>query len=93
MITHIVLWKLNRLDDVAAVQAELQTLAHRVPGIQRLAVGVPENPQGPMAHISLYTEFASWDDLKAYQTHPEHLKVVDFLKPLVAERHVSDYTA
>ena len=39
----------------------------------------------------LYSEFQSMDDLKAYAGHPEHLKVVEFVKPLVCERHVVDY--
>ena len=93
MITHIVLWKLKQREDLPAVRAELESLAQRVPGIQRLVVGLPDNPDGPMADISLYTEFATWDDLNAYKVHPEHLKVVDFLKTRVAERHVSDYEA
>ena len=91
MITHIVLWKLKESKEIPAVRAEIESLADRVPGIQRLVVGVPEAPSGPMVDISLYSEFASWDDLRTYQVHPEHLKVVDFLKPRVAERHVSDY--
>ncbi len=91
MITHIVLWKLHRIEDIPAVRAELESLPGRVPGIRSLAVGTPPSPDGPMAHISLYSEFDSWEDLRTYQQHPEHLKVVAFLKPLVAERAVSDY--
>ncbi|MFU8781138.1 MAG: Dabb family protein [Kiritimatiellia bacterium] len=91
MVTHIVLWKLKDRESLSAVEAELSSLRDRVPGIEQLAVGMPPSPDGPMADISLYTEFTSWEDLKAYQVHPEHQKVVAFLKPLVAERHVSDY--
>lgn len=91
MITHIVLWKLKERSDVPSVRAQLESLSARVPGIERLIVGTPPDPQDPMADISLYTEFASWDALRAYQVHPEHQKVVAYLKPRVAERHVSDY--
>lgn len=91
MITHIVLWKLHRLQDVPAMQAQLASLAETVPGIQKLSVGVPASPEGPMAHISLYSEFQSWEDLETYKQHPAHLKVVDFIKPLVRERMASDY--
>jgi hypothetical protein len=73
------------------VETALTSLKKTVPGIQQLTVGIPPEPDGPMADISLYTEFASWDDLKAYQIHPEHQKVVAFLKTRVAERRVSDY--
>lgn len=91
MITHIVLWKLKQREDVPAVRKELESLSDRVPGIQRLVVGIPENPGGPMADISLYTEFKTWNDLEAYKVHPEHQKVVEFLKSRVADRQVSDY--
>ncbi len=91
MVTHIVLWKLHQREDLSAVHAQLASLADRVPGIKRIVVGIPNTPDGPMADISLYTEFATWDDLQAYKVHPEHQKVVEFLKTRVAERHVSDY--
>lgn len=91
MITHIVLWKVNDQQEISAVREKLLSLVDNVPGIQRFIVGVPNDPSGPMADISLYSEFASWDDLRAYQIHPEHMKVVDFLKTRVSERHVSDY--
>lgn len=91
MITHIVLWKLHRLEDVPAMQAQLASLSETVPRIQKLSIGVPSSPEGPMAHISLYSEFQSWEDLETYKQHPAHLKVVDFIKPLVLERMASDY--
>ena len=91
MITHIVLWKLHDRKNLASMRKELESLPERVPGIVKLAVGIPPTPEGPMAHISLYTEFHAWDDLRAYQQHPEHLKVVEIIKPLVSERAVSDY--
>jgi hypothetical protein len=41
--------------------------------------------------MSLYSEFATEDDLIAYQMHPDHQAVVGFVKPLVAARSVCDY--
>ena len=43
------------------------------------------------ADVALYSEFASWDDLAAYQRHPEHLKVASFVQEIRLERHVVDY--
>lgn len=93
MITHIVLWKLKDQQEVPAVKEQLASLPDRVPGILRFVVGTPPEPTDPMVDISLYSEFASWDDLRAYQVHPEHQKVVAFLKTRVAERKVSDYVS
>lgn len=91
MVTHIVLWKLQNRNELQGVREQLESLPDRVPGIQRLVVGCPPEPTGPMADISLYTEFATWDDLNNYKVHPEHVKVAEFLKEHVAERYVSDY--
>ncbi len=43
------------------------------------------------ADVALYSEFSTWDDLEAYQKHPEHLKVVSFVQEIRLERHVVDY--
>lgn len=43
------------------------------------------------ADVALYSEFSSWDDLDAYQKHPEHLKVAGFVQEVRLERHVVDY--
>ena len=43
------------------------------------------------ADVALYSEFASWDALAAYQQHPAHLKVAGFVQEIRLERHVVDY--
>ena len=53
-------------------------------------------PPATLAHpcaadVALYSEFLSWDDLAAYQRHPEHLKVASFVQEIRLERHVVDY--
>lgn len=53
-------------------------------------------PPATLAHpcaadVALYSEFASWDDLAAYQQHPAHLKVAGFVQEIRLERHVVDY--
>ncbi len=45
----------------------------------------------PCMDVALYSEFSSWDDLDAYQKHPEHLKVAGFVQEVRLERHVVDY--
>jgi hypothetical protein len=45
----------------------------------------------PACDVVLYTSFATRADLDAYQVHPEHQKVVGFVKLVVASRSVGDY--
>ena len=90
MIKHIVAWKMK--EEVSAEQkvemkARLEGLTKKVSELRKIEVGVDEG-NGTM---SLFSEFASQEDLDIYQAHPAHLKVVAFVKPLVAGRSVCDY--
>ena len=40
--------------------------------------------------MMLDTEFLSVEDMKAYAVHPEHLKVVEFIKSVIESRVVLD---
>ncbi len=91
MIKHIVLWKLNDRSQAGAIKAALEALPARIPTIGRLEVGICANPGEAMADLALYSEFATPADLETYANHPEHQKVVAFVRPLVTERRVADY--
>ena len=90
MIKHIVAWKMK--EEVSAEQkvemkARLEGLAETISELWKIEIGIDEG-NGTM---SLFSEFASQEDLDIYQAHPAHLKVVAFVKPLVAGRSVCDY--
>jgi len=98
MIKHIVMWKLkenaaglNREQIAKKMKHDLESLAGVIEAIQRIEVGINILPSDAAFDVSLYSEFASWDDLKAYLNHPEHQKVVAFVREVVANRHVVDY--
>jgi hypothetical protein len=65
----------------------LEALGGKISELRKIEVGIDAG-SGTM---SLYSEFASEDDLIAYQMHPDHQSVVGFVKPLVASRAVCDY--
>ena len=94
MIKHIVMWKFK--DDV--VEADklemkhlLESLKGVVPSLVDIEIGLNMADGDAAKDMVLYSEFATMEDLKAYVVHPEHLKVVEFVKPLVSERAVVDY--
>ena len=98
MVKHIVLWKLKENVDgkpkkelAAELKAALEGLKGKIPAIQSLEVGLNYNPADTASDISLYTEFKTQADLDIYQKHPEHMKVVELVKKVTAERRVSDY--
>lgn len=100
MIKHIVMWNvkenangLSRPQIAAKMKHDLEALKTVIPAIGALEVGINEVPSDAACDVSLYSEFASWDDLKTYMTHPAHQKVVSFVREVITVRHVVDYTA
>ena len=94
MIKHIVMWKFK--DDVAdsdklEMKRQLESLKGVVPSLLKIEIGMDIVGTEVSKDMVLYSEFQSLEDLQAYAGHPEHLKVVEFVKPLVAERALVDY--
>lgn len=94
MIKHIVMWKFK--DEVAEadkleMKRQLEALKGVVPTLVDIEIGMDVVGKDASKDMVLYSEFASMNDLQAYAVHPEHLKVVEFVKPLVCERAVVDY--
>jgi len=98
MIKHIVMWKLKDFAEGAAksenaqkIKVALEGLKGRIKEVRTLEVGVNFNDSADSYDIALYSEFASKEDLKRYQHHPEHIKVGDFVINLRLDRKVVDY--
>jgi hypothetical protein len=94
MIKHIVMWKFK--DEVVEadkleMKRRLESLKGVVPALKDIEIGLDLVGGDASKDMVLYSEFESLEDLQAYAGHPEHLKVVEFVKPLVSERHVVDY--
>lgn len=68
---------------------ELQSV---VPCLQAIEVGINNSELYPANYdVVLITEFATWQDLQDYAVHPEHVKVVEFAKKIVASRAAVDF--
>jgi len=100
MIKHIVMWTLKdeaggktKAENAATMKALLNGLPGKIPGlaVELEAVTGELFESVPATDIALYTTFKTKEDLKTYAVHPEHLKVVEFIKTVVAERRVIDY--
>ncbi len=94
MIKHIVMWKFK---DGAAeaekleMKRQLEALKGTVPSLVDIEMGLDLSRKEASMDMVLYSEFQTLEDLAAYAVHPEHLKVVEFVKPLVCDRAVVDY--
>ncbi len=90
MLKHIVVWTMKpeaTAEQQQEMKRQLEALAGKISELRKIEVGI-DIGSGTM---SLYSEFATEDDLIAYQMHPDHQAVVGFVKPLVASRSVCDY--
>ena len=96
MITHIVFWKLiddethNSKDNAARIKRELEALVGVVPGLLTAEVGEGLDPSGEY-NLGLLSTFESREALKAYRTHPAHVKVADFVHTAICKRTALDF--
>ncbi len=92
MIKHIVMWRLKDNEQNApALKAMLEGLKEKIPQIREIEAGVNFNPSDASADVVLYSAFDDTDALAAYQKHPDHVKVAEFLKEIATDRKVVDY--
>ena len=100
MVTHIVAWRLKETalgqakdENARRMQAKLEALRGRIPGLLRLDVGLDFSATENSADVVLVSEFESREALAAYQVHPEHKAVGLFVRAVVCERRLIDCEA
>jgi Stress responsive A/B Barrel Domain. len=99
MVKHVVCWKLKdeaegntKLQNALIAKEMLEDLREVIEEIRSIKVGInaPGTPEGNWDMI-LESEFTTLRDLETYANHPDHLKVVDFIKKIVEGRICVDY--
>ena len=94
MIVHIVMFKFheeNKSVNIAKVKEMLHALVEKIDGLLSMEVGVDFNGSERAFDLVLYATFETKEELKTYATHPEHLKVVAFIKEVTTQTKVVDY--
>ena len=98
MVKHIVLWKLkeeaggrSKKENAGELKKRLEDLKGKIPEIVELEVGLSFEVSETASDVSLYSSFKTREDLGRYQKHPDHQKVVEFVRGIVSERRVVDY--
>ncbi len=94
MVKHIVLFEFkdeNRQENIQKAKEMLESLIDSVPTLNSIEVGVNFSTEDRAMDLSIITTFDNELGLKEYATHPEHLKVVEFIKTVVKSSKVSDY--
>lgn len=99
MIKHIVLFKLadqaegkTKGENALIIKEQLEALKDLIPQIHKIQVDINHHDAAKDNYdIILDSEFKNLDDLNIYSTHPEHLKVGDYVKKVRVSRSAIDY--
>jgi hypothetical protein len=98
LIKHIVFFTLkphangqSAQENALAIKSRAEALLGRIPGLMGLEVGIDFSRTDSSADIALYSEFVDREALAAYQVHPEHVVVADFVSQVRESRTVVDY--
>ena len=101
MIKHVVMWKLKevsegktKLENAKIMKELLEGLPAKIEELDKVEVGINilKGEDAAICDVVLTTECKDEEALKAYAVHPDHQKVVQFIKKVAVERRVVDYT-
>ncbi len=92
------MWKFKDFADGAMKTQNLhqtrvlfEALRTKIPQIKSLEIGLDTVHSDASFDIVLVSDFDDVDSLRLYQSHPEHIKVVDFLSRVQSSKVVVDY--
>lgn len=94
MIVHIVMFQFqqeNKEKNIAQATQMLNALMGTVPTLKSMEVGQNFANEARAMDLVITTTFDSVEALKEYAIHPEHLKVVEFIKATAEYSKVVDY--
>jgi diamine N-acetyltransferase len=84
-LTHVVMFKFKKPTPAVLKEAaaKLRALHGVVPTLISIEVGLDVMHEGRSYDLVIINRFASQADLVAYQEHPDHQQVLDYLRPIV----------
>jgi hypothetical protein len=98
MVTHIVFFNVvenfegqSKQQILSKMKSDLEALKGKVPVIRDITVGINAKPDQNAWDLALYTKFDSFADLDAYQKHPDHVAVGQFIGKVKSGRAVVDF--
>lgn len=98
MVKHIILWTLKEMSEdeklkvKAGIKEGLENLAGKIPGLLEIKVITDGRLETSNADLMLDSSFESFEALKTYAKHSEHVKVADEkVRPFTASRSCLDF--
>jgi len=98
MIKHIVMWTIldgidgrTKAESMALLKSRLEALPGLIPEIQYYEVGFNKSTSEAAYDVVLISHFRSFQDLKIYQDHPEHVKIATLVSSIREKGAVVDF--
>lgn len=97
MVKHIVMWNFKEELSADERQAAYEKIKAGLLEVKSQAQGVEEltlifnRLASSNKDLALISAFTSVEALNAYQTHPAHVKVAEYIKTVVCDRACLDY--
>jgi hypothetical protein len=98
MVKHIILWTLKEMSEAEkesvkkGIKDGLESLQGKIPGLLEIKVQIEGRLESSTADLMLDSSFESFDALKAYSKHPEHIKLADEkVRPFTVSRSCLDF--
>jgi len=98
MFKHVVMWKLMKEafgkpkeQNAKEMKRILETLPGKIPEIKEYEIGINVGNSSAAFDVVLISGFQNVDDYNTYQQHPEHQKVVEFIRSIQEQSRVVDY--
>lgn len=98
MFRHIVFWRFaveaegcTKQQNMDIVKEGLLSLYGKVPTLRGAQVGQDILHTPASSDMCLICDFDDLDGFTVYRDHPEHVKVLDYIKKVVTERKVIDF--
>lgn len=100
MIKHIVMWKLKPVAEGKTKQENAEIMKELLEGLPakieeldsaEVGINILSGDDEAICDVVLITICKDTEALKVYAEHPDHQKVVQFIKKVVNERRVVDY--
>jgi hypothetical protein len=81
----------DKEQNIKRAKEMLEALEESVPTLKSMEVGIDFSHKERAMDLSIITTFDDKAGLEAYAIHPEHLKVVEFIKSVAVASKVVDY--
>jgi len=95
MLRHIVMLKFKNQDSLPVVSEKtkqmLVSLESTIETLKNMEVGINISTKPAAFDLVLTADFDNEEGLNYYRTHPEHVKVLNFLKETVEKSAAVDY--